>query len=63
MNLQNYTDVYRIELIWLPKRAPELNPLDRLWGHAKSVVSANRQYGTIEEHVERLLDYLESMSD
>lgn len=60
---QVLAEAYGIELVWLPKRAPELNPLDRLWGHAKSVVSANRQYGTIEEHVERLLDYLERLSD
>jgi transposase len=54
---------YGIELLWLPLRAPELNPLDRLWGQGKDKVSANRQYGTIEEHVEQFLNYLESLSD
>lgn len=54
---------YGIEFIWLPNRAPELNPMDTLWGHAKDAVSANRQYETIEEHVEQFLQYLETMSD
>ena len=30
-------------LIFLPKRAPKLNPIDTLWGQAKDVVSANKQ--------------------
>ncbi len=51
-----------LELLWLPKRAPELNPLDELWGQAKDVVSANRQFATIGDHVQRFLQYLESLS-
>lgn len=52
-----------LTLLWLPNRTPELNPMDTLWGQAKDVVSANRQYETIEEHVSRFLEYLESLSD
>jgi hypothetical protein len=33
----------KIELLWLPKRSPKLNPVDHLWGDAKDEVSANRQ--------------------
>jgi len=51
-----------IELLWLPKRCPELNPLDKLWGMAKHQVCANRQYLTMEELVERFLHYLHSLS-
>lgn len=51
-----------IELLWLPKRSPKLNPMDHLWGHGKDEISANRQYGTIDEHVERFLAYLQSLS-
>lgn len=51
-----------MELLWLPKRTPKLNPLDHLWGHAKSKVSANIQRQTIEEHVDRFLLYLEGLS-
>ena len=50
-------------LLWLPKRAPKLNPMDTLWGQGKEVVSANKQYGTIEEHVERFLNHLQRMSN
>jgi len=51
-----------IKLIWLPKRAPKLNPLERLWGDGKDVVSANRQYATIEDQVDRFLAYQDSLS-
>lgn len=52
-----------IELIWLPKRSPELNPMDHLWGQGKDIVSANRQYAYIEQHVDRFIQHLESLSD
>ncbi len=51
-----------IELIWLPKRAPQLNPMDHLWGHGKDEVSANKQYEPIDAHVGRFLRYLEGLS-
>ena len=51
-----------LTLLWLPNRTPELNPMDTLWGQAKDVVSANRQYETIEEHVRRFLEHLEGLS-
>jgi hypothetical protein len=50
------------ELIWLPKRAPKLNPVDHLWGHGKDEVSANKQYESIDDHVDRFIDYLQSLS-
>jgi hypothetical protein len=51
-----------IELIWLPKRAPELNPMDELWGKGKDAVLANRQYASIEEAAQWLVDYLLSLT-
>jgi DDE superfamily endonuclease len=51
-----------IELIWLPKRASELNPIEPLWGHGKDEVSANRQYESIDDHVGRFLRYLRGLS-
>ena len=50
-------------LLWLPKRSPKLNPMDTLWGQGKDVVSANKQYTTIEEHVDRFLDHLRSLTN
>jgi DDE superfamily endonuclease len=52
-----------ITLIFLPKRAPKLNPIDTLWGQAKDVVSANKQYASLDEQVERFLEYLSAWSN
>jgi len=52
-----------LTLLWLPKRSPELNPMDDLWGQAKDIISANKQYATIDEQVERFLDHIYSLSD
>jgi hypothetical protein len=52
-----------ITLLWLPKRSPELNPLDTLWGQGKDVISANKQYEPIEEQVDRFLAHLRSLSN
>jgi DDE superfamily endonuclease len=51
-----------IETLWLPKRSPKLNPLDHLWGDAKDEISANKQYATIDDQVNRFLAYLTSLS-
>jgi hypothetical protein len=51
-----------VTLLWLPNRAPELNPMDTLWGQGKDVVSADRQYDTMEEHVRRFLEFVQSLS-
>jgi hypothetical protein len=45
-------------LLWLPKRSPQLNPMDTLWGQAKDAISANKQHDTIEEQVERFVSYV-----
>lgn len=52
-----------IRLFWLPKRAPELNPMDTLWRHAKDLICANRQYETIEEQACRFVEYLARLSN
>jgi hypothetical protein len=52
-----------IRLIWLPKRCPELNGMDHLWGHGKDHIHANRQYSDIDEQVERFIDYLAGLSN
>jgi hypothetical protein len=51
-----------IELIWLPKRSPELNPMDHLWWAPKKQICANRQYATIREEVKRVMDYVLGLS-
>jgi hypothetical protein len=51
-----------IELLWLPKRSPHLNPMDHLWRHGKAVMSANHQYDSIDAQVEQFLAYLSGLS-
>jgi hypothetical protein len=55
-------DWFGIDLLWLPKRSPKLNPMDTLWGQAKDVISADKQYATLDEQVGRFIAYLESLS-
>ncbi len=50
-----------IELVWLPKRCPELNGMDHLWGHGKDHLCANKQYETIDGEVDRFISYLQGL--
>jgi DDE superfamily endonuclease len=50
-----------IRLVWLPKRCPELNGMDHLWGHGKDHMCANKQYETIDGAVERFIGYLKGL--
>ena len=59
---QDTADELGIELLWLPKRSPHLNPMDHLWRHAKEVMSANHQYASIDAQVEQFIDYLSGLS-
>ena len=52
-----------IRLLWLPKRAPELNPMDTLWGQGKDAMSANKQCTNIDEQAESFITYLSSLSN
>ena len=52
-----------IEIVKLPFRSPELNPLEDLWRSLKAVVAANRVYGSVEELAERAVDYLDDLSE
>jgi transposase len=51
-----------IQLLWLPKRSPHLNPMDHLWGHGKTAVCANYQHDSIEEQVAQLRNYYDDLS-
>jgi hypothetical protein len=53
---------YEIELLWLPKRSPHLNPMDHLWRHGTEVISANHQYDSINEQVDRFIGYLSGLT-
>jgi hypothetical protein len=52
-----------IQLLWLPKRAPELNPMDTLWGQGKDAICANKQYASIDEQAAQFIDHLAGLTD
>lgn len=60
---QRLADKLRIELLWLPTRCPELNPMEHLWRDAKPRVCANRQYPTIDIQLARFLRHVYSLGD
>lgn len=60
---QNLAERLGMRLLWLPRRAPELNPINTLWGQAKDVVSANKQYASIDEQVDLFISYLYGLSN
>jgi hypothetical protein len=37
--------------------------MDTLWGQGKDVISANKQYTTIDEQVDRFLEHLRSLTN
>lgn len=51
-----------IELWWLPKRSPELNPMERLWQAGKKEVCANYQHPDIDEQTQEFIGYLLALS-
>jgi hypothetical protein len=59
---QSLADDLDLELVWLPKRSPHLNPMDHLWRHGKEVKSANHQYDSIDTQVDDFIGYLSSLS-
>jgi hypothetical protein len=53
----------QIRLLWLPKRSPELNPMDTLWGQAKDAVCINTQYTDIDEQADVFIAHVRGLSN
>jgi transposase len=51
-----------IELIYLPARCTNINPMDRLWRWGKDKICANRQYLSIDYQADRFIAYLLGLS-
>jgi transposase len=51
-----------IQLVWLPKRSPHLNPVEHLWRDAKGVRCANYQDACLDHQVGGFIDYLQNLS-
>lgn len=59
---QIFASQLKINFLWLPKQCPQLNPMEHLWGKAKTTVCANRQYTSIDDETDRFINYLKSLS-
>jgi transposase len=53
---------FEIELIYLPARASNINPMDRLWKWGKDKICANKQYLSIDYQADRFIEYLVALS-
>ncbi len=51
-----------IELLYLPPRASNINPMDRLWKWGKDKICANKQYLSIDYQADRFIEYLLGLS-
>ncbi len=55
-------EALKIEVMKLPFRSPELNPIEDLWRALKRVVAANRVYDTIDALAQHATNYLDALS-
>ena len=53
----------RIEVIWLPTYAPNLNLIERLWKLMKKKVIKNRFYGTAKGFREKVREFFENIEE
>lgn len=58
--LQEHGD--RIELHYLPKRAPDCNPIERVWWHLHDEITRNHQCQDMKELLELVFAWLEARS-
>lgn len=60
---QNLAAVLGIQLLWLPKRAPQLNPMDTLWGQGKDAICANKQYTSVDDQAAHFIHHMAGLSN
>lgn len=51
-----------IELMWLPKQSPELNPMDHLFREMKRIIAATRQIQPLDQHVTIAVDWMMALT-
>jgi putative transposase len=55
----------RVQVLWLPKYSPDMNPIERFWLHLKNAVYANRLFASLAhllEHIQLWLGFQNSLS-
>ena len=50
----------RVRLHYLPKRAPDANPIERVWWHLHDEITRNHQCATLEELLDLVFAWLDS---
>jgi hypothetical protein len=58
-----FLNEFGIQLVWLPKRAPELHPMDTLWVKARMRFAATSNTPRSDEQAAYFLHHLTSLSD
>ena len=53
----------RVQVIWLPKYSPDMNPIERFWLHLKNQVYANRLHQSLEELLASIQHWLSIQND
>jgi putative transposase len=53
----------RIELHYLPKYAPETNPIERIWWHLHETITRNHRCQTIEELLDQVYEWAKVQSN
>jgi hypothetical protein len=50
-----------IELIWLPPKCTNINPMDRLWRWGKDRICANKQHASIDSQAQQFIRSLQDL--
>jgi transposase len=50
-----------VELIPLPAKCTNINPMDRLWRYGKDKICANKQHASIEQQVDKFIQCLQDL--
>jgi transposase len=50
-----------VEMIWLPAKCTNINPMDRLWRYGKDKICANKQHASIDQQTEQFIRCLQDL--
>jgi transposase len=51
---------HRIELHYLPKYAPDTNPIERDWWHRRETITRNHRCNSLEELINEVFDWADA---
>ncbi len=53
----------RLQVIWLPKYSPFLNPIERFWQHLKGLANVNRLHDSMQSLINCTEYHLQAQND